>query len=143
MLGFHQLRDFHVHGWHAFPLPPNSHGLERTGLHCQCCGREIVLSVQGVFAYAPRGSARRFCDPACRQAAYRRRVASVEENTPPSDKVDGDDNSTPHPHQVGPNQTVTLGPSRVDTATYPIGRPCRVATRCRRRPQKKREWLAQ
>ena len=100
----------------AFPLPPNSHGLERTGLHCQCCGREIVLSVQGVFAYAPRGSARRFCDPACRQAAYRRRVASVEENTPPSDKVDGDDNSTPHPQQVGPNQTVTLGPIRVDTA---------------------------
>ena len=67
----------------AFPLPPNSHGLERTGLYCQCCGREIVLSVQGVFAYAPRGSSRRFCDPACRQAAYRRRIASVEENTPP------------------------------------------------------------
>jgi len=70
-----------------------------------------------VFPYAPRGSARRFCDPACRQAAYRRRVASVEENAPPSDKVDGDDSSTPHPQRVGPNQTVTLGPNRVDTAT--------------------------
>jgi hypothetical protein len=66
----------------AFPLPPNSHGLERTGLYCQCCGLEIVLSVQDVFAHTPRGSARRFCDPACRQAAYRRRIANVEENTP-------------------------------------------------------------
>jgi len=67
----------------ASPLPPNRHGQERTGLHCQCCGQEIVLAVEGVFALTPHGSAQRFCGPACRQAAYRRRQALVDENTPP------------------------------------------------------------
>ena len=66
----------------AFPLPPNGDGLNRTGLKCQHCGREIVLSVEGVFNVPARGSTRRFCDPACRQAAYRRRQAQVPENTP-------------------------------------------------------------
>ncbi len=66
----------------VFPLPPNRDGLERTGLQCQCCGRVIVLSVEGLFARIPRGSTQRFCTPACRQAAYRRRLAGVQENTP-------------------------------------------------------------
>jgi hypothetical protein len=64
----------------AFALPPNRDGLKRTGLQCQCCGHEIVLAVESVFARTPRGSAQRFCGPACRQAAYRRRQAHVEEN---------------------------------------------------------------
>jgi len=66
----------------AFPLPPNEGGLGRTGLHCQSCGRVIVLSVEDLFQTPARGSTRRFCEPACRQAAYRRRQADVPENTP-------------------------------------------------------------
>lgn len=66
----------------AFPLLPNQDGLARTGLTCQCCGRVIVISVEGLFQTPTHGSAQRFCDPACRQAAYRRRQADVPENTP-------------------------------------------------------------
>ncbi len=66
----------------TFPLPPNQDGSNRTGIHCQCCGRLIVLSVQGLFQTPARGSTQRFCDPACRQAAYRRRRANAPENTP-------------------------------------------------------------
>jgi len=33
-----------------------------TAASCVCCGRQV-----------PAGRARRFCSPACRQAAYRRR----------------------------------------------------------------------
>lgn len=54
----------------AFPLPPNQDGLARTGITCQCCGRVTVLSVQGLFQTSARGSAQRFCDPACRQAVF-------------------------------------------------------------------------
>ncbi len=66
----------------AFPLPPNREGLSRTGLQCQSCGRVIVLSVEGLFQTPARGTAQRFCGPACRQTAYRRRQANVPENTP-------------------------------------------------------------
>jgi len=66
----------------AFDLPPNQDGLGRTGLECQCCGRVIIISVEGLFQMPARGSAQRFCDPACRQAAYRRRRAAVPENIP-------------------------------------------------------------
>ena len=50
---------------------------------CECCGRSDVIAVEGLFANPKPGSPRRFCSPACRQAAYRRRRAGVEENTPP------------------------------------------------------------
>jgi ribosomal protein L24E len=66
----------------ASPLPPNSDGLQRTGLHCQCCGRIIVRSVEGLYSIPARGSSQRFCSAACRQAAYRRRQAQALENTP-------------------------------------------------------------
>ncbi len=66
----------------AIPLPASRDGLQRTGLRCQCCGRVIVLSVEGLFTTATRGSTQRFCGPACRQAAYRRRRAQTPENTP-------------------------------------------------------------
>ncbi len=66
----------------AFPLPPNQDGLARTGLTCQCCGRVIVTSVEGLFQTPARGSNQRFCDQACRQAAYRRRQANTAEDTP-------------------------------------------------------------
>ena len=49
---------------------------------CQCCGTTTVIAVEGLFANPQPGSERRFCSPACRQAAYRRRRAGVAEITP-------------------------------------------------------------
>ena len=89
----------------AFPLPPNRHGQERTGLHCQCCGQEIVLAVEDVFALTPRGSAQRFCGPACRQAPTADAKPSSKRTHQPNDKAADDDNSTPPQPQTGPNQT--------------------------------------
>ena len=63
-------------------LPPTASGLARTGFTCPVCHREIVTSLQGLFDNPTRGSRQRFCSPACRQAAYRRRRAAVPETTP-------------------------------------------------------------
>jgi hypothetical protein len=63
-------------------LPPGPGGQPRTGFNCQSCGQLIITAVEGLFANPARGSRRRFCTPACRQAAYRRRHASVAENQP-------------------------------------------------------------
>lgn len=46
---------------------------------CECCGADTVIAVEGLFANPEPGSPRRFCSPACRQAAYRRRNAGVAE----------------------------------------------------------------
>ena len=51
----------------------------RETLLCQCCGRSVTIAIEGLFRNPQPGSARRFCDPACRQAAYRRRRAGVDE----------------------------------------------------------------
>jgi hypothetical protein len=61
----------------ASPLPA------RNELTCACCGKTIVTAVEGVFYNPPVGSPRRFCDPACRQAAWRRRRAGSDETAPP------------------------------------------------------------
>lgn len=55
----------------------------REGFTCASCGRFVVTAVDGLWHRPGVGSARRFCDPACRQAAYRRRRAGVAEDTPP------------------------------------------------------------
>ena len=55
----------------------------RTSFVCACCGRTVVTVVEGSFYNPPVGSKRRFCDPACRQAAWRRRKAGVAEATAP------------------------------------------------------------
>ena len=47
----------------------------RTSFICACCGREVVTAIEGLFYNHPVGSERRFCDAACRQAAWRRRKA--------------------------------------------------------------------
>ncbi len=52
----------------------------REAFVCACCGREIVVKVEGLFADPKVGSPRRFCDHACRQAAYRRRKAGAPED---------------------------------------------------------------
>ncbi len=61
---------------------PGRTGADRTGFTCACCGREVVTSVPGLWHNPPVGSPRRFCSPACRQAALRRRRAGVAEDTP-------------------------------------------------------------
>lgn len=60
-----------------------SRGPEREGLTCEVSRRAVVTAVAGLFANPTVGSKARFCGPACRQAAYRRRAAAgVAENTP-------------------------------------------------------------
>jgi hypothetical protein len=54
----------------------------REGFTCPVCRRFIVTAVDGLWRTPGVGSARRFCDPACRQAAYRRRRAGAAEGTP-------------------------------------------------------------
>ena len=64
-------------------LPPLPAALARTGFTCPVCHRQTVTSLAGLFDNPARGSRQRFCSPACRQAAYRRRRAAVPETTPP------------------------------------------------------------
>ena len=54
----------------------------REGFTCPSCGRFIVTRIEGLFSDRKSGSPPRFCDPACRQAAYRRRRAAVAEKVP-------------------------------------------------------------
>jgi hypothetical protein len=54
----------------------------REGFTCNSCGRFIVTAIEGLWRSPKSGSARRFCDPACRQAAHRRRRAGVAEDAP-------------------------------------------------------------
>ena len=64
----------------ALPAGPN--GFARYGFTCQCCGRLVVTGVDGLFDNPARGSTQRFCGPACRQAAHRRRRAGASESSP-------------------------------------------------------------
>jgi hypothetical protein len=63
-------------------LLPSRDGHPRHGFICQACGALVVTTVEGVYHNPATGSPRRFCSPACRQAAYRRRHAGVAENSP-------------------------------------------------------------
>ncbi len=54
----------------------------REGFLCANCGRFNVTVVPGVYANARVRSPQWFCNPACRQSAYRRRRAGVSENAP-------------------------------------------------------------
>lgn len=54
----------------------------RQSFTCACCGHEVVTAIEGLFANPQVGSPRRFCDPACRQAAFRRRRAGAPEDSP-------------------------------------------------------------
>jgi hypothetical protein len=63
-------------------LPEGVDGSARSGLACECCGRVVVTSVEGVFSNPAVGSVQRFCSAACRQAAYRRRLGGVAEDLP-------------------------------------------------------------
>jgi hypothetical protein len=75
---------------HVFPTDPiNNDDLTTQpgrpgplGFTCQACGTVVVTAVDELFTNPPRGSRQRFCSPACRQAAYRRRHAHVDEDAP-------------------------------------------------------------
>jgi hypothetical protein len=54
----------------------------RCELTCARCGNKIVTAIEGLFYNPPVGSPQRFCSPACRQAAWRRRRAGVDETSP-------------------------------------------------------------
>ncbi len=69
----------------------------RHGFTCPVCGRFIVTGVEGIWTTPTVGSPRRFCTPACRQAAYRRRRASAPEDTPRQPTGGRDRHLTPPP----------------------------------------------
>jgi hypothetical protein len=64
------------------PLRDASEPPVREGFECASCGHYNLTAVAGLFASRRAGSPQRFCDPSCRQAAYRRRRAGVLEDTP-------------------------------------------------------------
>ena len=74
----------------AYPPTPHSGPADspatspagRVEVLCACCRRTTVISIKGLFHNPASGSPRRFCSPACRQAAYRRRQAGAPEQTP-------------------------------------------------------------
>jgi hypothetical protein len=55
---------------------------QRCGFVCAAYGRFNVTAVESLFSRTRAGSPQRFCDHACRQAAYRRRRAAVNEDEP-------------------------------------------------------------
>ena len=73
----------------------------REGFVCESCGHFVVTAVAGLFRTARAGSPRRFCDPACRQAAYRRRRARVPENAA-RQSTGGRDRHLAQPDDGGP-----------------------------------------
>jgi hypothetical protein len=66
----------------------------REGFTCASCRHFVVTAVTGVFTNPKVGSPARFCSPACRTAAWRRRRAGVPEDTP-------------RQHHGGPNRSLT------------------------------------
>jgi hypothetical protein len=75
-----------------------SEGPSREVSVCECCGNTTVIAVEGLFRNPKPGSSRRFCSPACRQAAYRRRQAGVAESTK-AQRSGGRDRSLRAPQQ--------------------------------------------
>jgi hypothetical protein len=52
------------------------------GFTCASCRRLHVTAIEGLFYNPQVGSPSRFCSPACRTAAWRRRRAGAPEDTP-------------------------------------------------------------
>ena len=71
----------------------------REGFTCPVCARFIVTAVDGLWRNPNVGSPRRFCSPACRQAAYRRRRAGAAEDTARQTTGGRDRNLTKPPTQ--------------------------------------------
>ena len=62
----------------------------REGFTCASCRRLHVTAIEGLFYNPQVGSPSRFCSPACRTAAWRRRAGAPED--------------TPRQHQGGSNR---------------------------------------
>jgi hypothetical protein len=73
----------------------------REGFRCDCCEKQIVTAVDGLFRNPQPGSPQRFCSPACPQAAYRSRRAGVAESTRPQ-RSGGRDRSLRTTQEVTP-----------------------------------------
>ena len=77
----------------------------RHGVTCASCGAFSVTAVDGLFSNPRVGSQQRFCSPACRVAAWRRRRAGVAED-PPKQRTGGRSrrlrSETPAPLQPQP-----------------------------------------
>lgn len=73
---------------------------------CECCGAATVIAVEGLFRNPEPGSPRRFCSPACRQAAYRWRRAGVAEATP-AQRNGGRNRSLEHTKEGDANRQLT------------------------------------
>jgi len=58
----------------------------RDGFTCPAYGQFIVTAVEGIWTTPTVGSPRRFCTPACRQAAYRWRRAGPPEGGCPESR---------------------------------------------------------
>ncbi len=76
-----------------------SDGAHREGLERPVYRRFIITALERLFANPRAGSPRRFCDPACRQAVYRRRRAGVAEDTPRQTSGGRDRRLTPPPSE--------------------------------------------
>ncbi len=61
---------------------PGSPEVAPVGFICPPCGRFVRTDLDGVLWRPRTGSAPRFCSPGCRQAAFRRRRAGVDEGVP-------------------------------------------------------------
>jgi hypothetical protein len=66
----------------AYESPEHEEEPQGTSFVCACCGRTVVTAVEGLYYNPAVGSKQRFCDQACRQAAWRRRRAGVSEAAP-------------------------------------------------------------
>ena len=82
----------------------------REGFECPVCGRFITTAIEGFWRNPKPGSPQRFCDPACRQAAYRRRRAGVAEGTPR--QISGGRDRTLTRSGTTPSEEVTLRPDQ-------------------------------
>ena len=79
----------------------------RHGYHCAACGHFTaacghftLTAIDGLFHNPAVGSPARFCGPACRQAAYRRRKAGAAEDTPRQPKGGRTRHLSPPPNLI-------------------------------------------
>jgi hypothetical protein len=71
----------------------------RHGYTCASCGHFTLTGIDGLFSNPQPGSPPRFCSPACRTAAWRRRRAGAPEDAP-------------RQHHGGPNRHLTDNPTQ-------------------------------
>ncbi len=106
------------------------------GFHCASSGRFTVTAVHGLFRNLNVGSPARFCSPACRVAAWRRRNNGARERTTPTPRRQ---HPQPPEHPPGGHQEdrleLTASPRSGDFPRPPAGtRACPLTLVHRRQP---------